>query len=100
MSATGDVANPVIAVRDRLGAEIGHVGLALTLHDGDTLTIDFSARPTTLELNGGNVSHLVTRGSTLATGIGVGRFSVSWKADSGDAALHVVPTIRERYQTI
>lgn len=100
VTATGEVERPVISVYDRAGSVVGTVGLDLTLKDGDELVIDFSSRPTTLELNGANVSHLVTRGSTLATGIEVGEFEIGWSARSGDAALHVTPSIRERYASI
>ena len=78
----------------------GFVAGVLSNRIGDELVIDFSARPTTIALNGENVSHLVTAGSTLATGIDVGTFYLGWSADSGDAALSVRPSIRERYLAI
>lgn len=100
VSATDDVVNPRLTVTDSSGATVCEVGLDLTLHDGDELTVDFSTRPTRVELNGENVSHLVTSGSTLAAGIEVGEFSLGWSAESGDAALSVRPSIRERYLSI
>lgn len=100
ISATGDVANPSVTVEDESGETVCEFGIAVTLHDGDLLVVDFSARPTTIELNGENVSHLVTAGSTLATGVEVGEFWVTWSAESGDASLHVVPSVRERYVSI
>ena len=100
ISAAGDVVRPEITVTDASGAVVCEVGLDLTLHDGDALTVDFSSRPTTVELSGENVSHLVTSGSTLAAGIEVGEFSLGWSAESGDAALSVRPSIRERYLSV
>ena len=100
LSATDDVVRPKITVTDATGSTVCEIGLDLTLHDGDSLTVDFSSRPTTVELNGENVSHLVTSGSTLAAGIEVGDFSIGWSAESGDAALSVRPSIRERYLSI
>lgn len=100
VSASGTVVSPSIKVLDSAGAVVGSVGLDLSLSDGDRLVIDFTARPTAITLNGQNVSAKVTRGSTLATGIPVGPFTVEWSAASGDAALSVVPSIRERYTCI
>lgn len=100
VTATDDVSNPSIKVLDASGAVVGSVGLNLSLAAGDRLVIDFTARPTAIKLNGENVSSKVTRGSTLATGIPVGAFAVEWSAESGDAALSVVPSIRERYTCV
>lgn len=100
ISATGSVVNPTVTVTDSAGETVCEVGVDVTLQAGDELVIDFSARPTTIALNGENVSHLVTAGSTLATGIDVGTFYLGWSADSGDAALSVRPSIRERYLAI
>lgn len=97
VSATGDVTNPRVTVEDESGETVCEFGVAVTLHDGDELVVDFSARPTTVTLNGENVSHLVTSGSTLATGVEVGEYWVGWSADGGDASLHVVPSVRDRY---
>lgn len=100
ISATGDVSRPSVSVLDRSGAEVTRFAVELDMSAGDVLVVDYSARPTTVELNGESVLNRVAAGSTLATGIGVGDFFVTWAAESGDASLHVVPTIRERYQTI
>lgn len=100
ISATGSVVNPTVTVTDSAGEAVCEVGVDVTLQAGDELVIDFSARPTTIALNGENVSHLVTAGSTLATGIDVGTFYLGWSADSGDAALSVRPSIRERFLAI
>ena len=100
ISATGSVVNPTVTVTDSAGEAVCEVGVDVTLQAGDELVIDFSARPTTIALNGENVSHLVTAGSTLATGIEVGTFWLGWSADNGDAALSVRPSIRERYIAI
>lgn len=100
ITATGDVVNPSIAIVDSRGTVVSRFGVKLTLHAGDSLVVDFSTRPTTVELNGENALNRVTANSTLATGIEVGSFSVRWAADSGDASLHIEPTIRERYTTI
>ncbi len=100
MSARGTVENPSVKVLDAAGGSVCSIGLDLTLADGDALVVDFTARPTAITLNGENVSSKVTRGSTLAAGIPVGAFTVEWSAESGDAALSVVPTIRERYTCI
>ena len=97
ISASGEVVNPVIAITDSSGAEVCRIGFDLTLGDGDELTVDFSTRPTSILLNGANASQHVTSGSTLATGIEVGRFTLSWSAEEGDAALSIKPSIRERY---
>lgn len=98
--ADGEVRNPSIEIADEAGEVVCSVGVNVTLSAGDHLVIDFSARPTTISLNGENVTNLVTAGSTLATGIEVGSFSVTWSADYGDAAMHIEPTIRERYTSI
>ena len=95
--AHGAVANPVLRVSDSTGAEVIYLALKVDLKAGDELSIDFSARPTAIELNGANASNLIRVGSTLAAGIEVGRFRVEWSADSGDAALEILPSIRERY---
>lgn len=100
ISASGDVVNPSVFIRDARGTTVTQFGVNLTMQDGDVLIVDFSARPTTVELNGENVLNLVKAGSTLATGIDVGRFTLGWSADSGDASLHIEPSIRERYTTI
>lgn len=100
ISATGDVVNPSVAIKDSRGTVVSQFGVKLTLHSGDMLVVDYSARPTVVELNGENVLNKVTAGSTLATGIDVGRFTVSWDAESGDASLHIEPSIRERYTAI
>lgn len=100
ITATGDVVNPSIEIVDSRGTVVSRFGVRLTLRAGETLVVDFSARPTTVELNGENALNRVTAGSTLATGIDVGSFAVRWAADSGDASLHIEPTIRERYTTI
>lgn len=100
ITATGDVVNPSVSIVDERGTTVSQFSVKLTLHAGDALVVDFSKRPTTVELNGNNVLNLVTPGSTLATGIDVGTFSVRWHADSGDASLHIEPSIRERYTAI
>lgn len=100
VSATGDVVNPVITIVDEAGNELMHVALTVDLHAGDEFAIDFSTRPTSIVLNGQNASHLVKAGSTLAAGIEPGRFKVEWSADEGDAALAILPSIRERYASI
>lgn len=98
--AAGNVVDPLVTVEDASGAEVCRFGAKLTMREGDVLTVDFSARPTAMELNGANVSHLATPDSTLAAGIPVGRFAVGWSAKSGDAALSIKPSIRERYTAI
>lgn len=100
ITATGEVRNPRVAIEDESGAVVCEFGIGVTMRDGDRIVVDFSARPTTIEMNGENVSHLVTAGSTLATGIEVGDFTLTWDAEFGDAALHIEPTIRERYTSI
>lgn len=100
VSATGSVRNPLITVSDEGGSVVCSIGVEVDLKAGDELVIDFSSRPTTVELNGGNVSHLVTSGSTLAAGIGIGDYAVEWTAESGDAAIQIRPSIRERYTVI
>ena len=79
------------------GAVACAVEMALTMRAGDELVIDFAARPTSVALNGANASNLVKPGSTLAAGIEVGDFALTWSAKSGDAAMSVEPSIRERY---
>ena len=100
ISATGEVVRPSVAVYDSSGAEVCRFGVAVTLNAGDELVIDFSARPTTIELNGENVSNMALPGSTLATGIEPGTFELGWSAESGDAAMSVKPYIRDRFVTI
>lgn len=97
VTATGDVVNPHFGIEDENGNTVCEFGVNLTMHNGDVLVADFSARPTTIELNGENVSHLVSADSTLATGIEVGKYYLTWRATKGDASLHVIPSIRERY---
>ena len=100
VSATGEVKNPVIRILDAAGVEQMRVSLTVDLSAGDTLTFDFSARPTLVLLNGEDASHLVRPGSTLAAGVEPGRFQVVWSADEGDAALSILPSIRERYASV
>ncbi len=100
VSATGEVKNPVIRILDAAGAEQMRVSLTVDLSAGDALTFDFSARPTLVLLNGEDASHLVRPGSTLAAGVEPGRFQVVWSADEGDAALSILPSIRERYASV
>lgn len=100
IEATGEVKNPRIAVYGAGGEAVCTFGVAVTMQDGDELVIDFSARPTSIALNGRNVSNMATAGSTLATGIEPGDFTLEWDADSGDAAMSVRPTIRDRFVTI
>lgn len=100
VEATGDVKNPVLSVVDSSGAELVRVALTVDLGAGDRFTVDFSQRPTSITLNGANASHLVRPGSTLAAGVEPGRFMVKWSADGGDAALRILPSIRERYASI
>lgn len=98
--ASGNVVDPLVTVEDASGEEVCRFGVKLTMRAGDVLTVDFSARPTAMVLNGKNVSHLATPDSTLAAGIRVGRFVVGWSAKSSDAALSIKPSIRERYTAI
>lgn len=100
VTATGSVRNPLITVSDGIGSVVCSIGVEVELDAGDELVIDFSSRPTTVELNGQNVSHLVTSGSTLAAGVDIGDYVVEWSAESGDAAIQIRPSIRERYTTI
>ena len=100
MRAYGDVVNPSVSISDSTGAEVARFALELTMHEGDVVVADFSARPTVIELNGQSVINLTTPDSTLSAGIDVGDFTLTWAADSGDAALSIKPTIRERYTTI
>lgn len=100
ITATGEVVNPSVSVVDASGAVVSRVGFELTMRAGDSLVVDFSTRPTSVELNGENALNLTTPDSTLSAGIDVGEFSLTWDADSGDAALHILPSIRERYSTI
>ena len=97
---TGEVVKPSIRVLDASGAAVVNVGMDITMQDGDSLVIDFTKRPTSVLLNGENASAKVSSGSTLAAGIPVGAFHVEWYAESGAAALSVVPSIRERYTCI
>lgn len=100
LTASSPVVKPSVTISDVTGATVCTFGVDCTLNDGDKLVVDFSARPTTIELNGTNISHKATAGSTLATGIEVGEFIVTWEAEDGDAALSVVPSIVERYTSI
>lgn len=100
ITATGAVENPRVAIYDESGASVCSFGVSVTLGAGDELVIDFSARPTSITLNGENVSYRATPGSTLATGIEPGDFVLEWNADSGDAAMSVRPYVRDRYVTI
>ena len=100
ISATGTVVNPLITVVDEGGYVACSIGVEVELDAGDELVIDFSARPTSITLNGENVSHLVTSGSTLAAGVDIGDYVVEWSAESGDAAIQIRPSIMERYTTI
>lgn len=100
ISATGEVVRPSLSILDATGEVVSTFGVDVTMRAGDLLVVDFSARPTTVELNGENALNRVTSGSTLATGIGIGTFRLRWSAERGDASLHIEPTIRERYVTI
>lgn len=100
VSASSKVVDPRIEVRDSTGALACEVEVGVEMEAGDVLVIDFAQRPTSIMLNGANASHLVKPGSTLASGIEVGEFSISWSAASGDAAMSVKPSIRERYTSV
>lgn len=100
ITASGEVRDPSVSITDSTGVEVCRFGVAVTMSEGDVLTVDFTARPTLITLNGANVSNLAKPGSTLAAAIAPGEFSVSWSAAFGDAAMSVVPTIRNRYTTI
>lgn len=100
VSASGNVKNPSVRVVGPDGSTALDVTVLVDLVAGDELVLDFESRPTAIELNGENVSHLVRPGSTLAASIGVGRYDVEWSAESGDASMRVVPSIRERYTGI
>lgn len=100
IEASAEVENPRVAIYDAAGNVVCQFGVAVTMEAGDLLVIDFSARPTTITLNGANVSNMATAGSTLASGIEPGDFVLEWYADGGDAAMSVVPTIRDRYVTV
>lgn len=100
VTVSADVKNPVITAENEAGEELLRVALTVDLHAGDAFAIDFSKRPTSVTLNGRNASHLVKPGSTLASGIEPGRFLVKWNADSGDASMRILPSIRERFASI
>lgn len=96
----GTVVDPTVRVLDASGGTAMSVTVKTTMADGDALVLDFTERPTRIELNGRNISHLAVPGSTLAASIGVGAYTVEWSAKSGDAAMRVVPSIEERYTGI
>ncbi len=100
LTASGTVKRPSVRVLDARGEAVMSVAMGLDMQAGDVLVLDFEARPTRIELNGSNVSHMAVPGSTLAASIGVGAYTLAWDAESGDAALRVVPSIRERYTGI
>lgn len=100
VTASGDVEDPEISIVDGSGQTVCDVSFDLSLKAGDELVLDFSARPTSILLNGANASTKVRPGSTLAAGIEPGSFDLVWSASSGDAALSIKPSIRERYLTI
>lgn len=100
IKASDPVVKPSVSIVDATGATVCTFGLDMTLEAGDEVIVDFAARPTSITCNGNNISHKITAGSTLASGIDVGDFTVIWDAASGDAAMSVVPTIRERYTSV
>ena len=100
ITAVGEVRDPEVTIADSGGREVCRFGVSVTMRAGDVLTVDFSARPTLITLNGRNVSNLAKPGSTLVTGIEPGDFDLSWSAAFGDAAMSMVPTIRNRYGSI
>lgn len=101
IAATGDVVNPALEVENIANGQVAcNIGLSLSMKAGDTLVIDFDQRPTTIELNGQNVSQRVLPGSRLICSLEPDVWQVSWSSQSGDASMHVTPTIRERYSTI
>lgn len=100
IAAGGEVRDPSVSITDPTGAEVCRFGVRVSMRAGDVLTVDFSTRPTLITLNGRNVSNLAKPGSTLATGIEPGDFDLSWSAAFGDAAMSVVPTIRNRYASL
>lgn len=100
ITAKGDVDKPSVTVKNAIGTEVCAFSMALTMHEGDRLVVDFAARPTSITLNGSNVSNKVSPGSTLAAALDPGSYKVSWSAASGDASMGLVPTIRERYVSI
>lgn len=100
ITASGEVRDPSVSITDSTGVEVCRFGVKVSMRAGDVLTVDFSTRPTLITLNGRNVSNLAKPGSTLATGIEPGDFDLSWSAAFGDAAMSVVPTIRNRYASL
>lgn len=100
ISASDAVAKPSVKVEDAAGAVVLDLSFDLSLKAGDVLVADFSAAPTSFTLNGEDVSAYVSFGSTVYGSIDVGTFTVTWSADSGDAAMSIVPTIHEQSVTI
>lgn len=100
ITVTGPVSNPRFSFEDRSGATTASFGFRLAMKAGDHLVVDFTERPTAVTLNGASVLNTVTAGSDLTASIEPGEFAITWGADSGDASMSVVPTIRERYVTI
>lgn len=100
IGATGTVVNPHVTVTDEGGNVVCDFGLAITMTEGQKLVVDFSSKPTVMELDGKNVSMRVTPGSTLIASLSPGRSTVTWTSDSGDASMSLTPTIRERYVTL
>lgn len=100
IGSTGTVENPHVTVTNEVGNVVCDFGLAITMTEGQKLVVDFSAKPTVMELDGKNVSMRVTAGSTLVASLSPGRSTVTWTSDAGDASMSLTPTIRERYVTL
>lgn len=96
VSASDSVVNPSVKVVDASGATVMDVSFDISLKAGDVLVADFSKAPSEFALNGSDVSAYVSFGSTVYGSIDVGTFTLTWSAESGDAAMSIVPTIRER----
>lgn len=100
ITASDAVANPSVTIQDGAGNTVASVVMDLTMKAGDALVLDFSTRPASITLNGKNATNLSRYGTSMVAGIDVGTFSITWGATSGDAAMRVIPSIRERYPTI
>ena len=101
VTATDAVSNPRIKVLDAGGDTVLDLGIEVAMKKGDVLVCDSleaadpAIRPQRRErLAQGHA------GLHLAAGIDLGTFSLSWSAESGDAALNIEPYIRERYTTV
>lgn len=88
----GEVVNPSVRLGD------GWLRMIMTLREGQELTVDATARPPVVRLNGKNVMHMVDRRSSILNmKVPVGDTTVEYDADTGAQLMSVVVRFNKQY---